>query len=139
MSIWKSRPPTGPEKWTPHLHVIPCNDKKMCRAIRTHNCGSRKWLTIWNYPPLPADGEAYWLLLPSLVSLLSDSIVQPENTYSFKVTGQVWENQKRVSINTNHSYTTAHLPKLVSTDLTIKSNIVLTNPRGKDGVPGCMM
>ena len=90
-------------------------------------------------PPLPADGEAYWLLLPSLVSLLSDSIVQPENTYSFKVTGQVWENQKRVSINTNHSYTTAHLPKLVSTDLTIKSNIVLTNPRGKDGVPGCMM
>ena len=30
----------------------------------------------------------------------------PENTYSrsFKVTGQVWESQKRISINTNHSY-----------------------------------
>ena len=40
---------------------------------------------------LPADGEASWLLLPSLVSLLSDSTVQPEKTYShiFKVTGQV--------------------------------------------------
>ena len=31
---------------------------------------------------LPADGEASWLLLPSLVSLLSDGKVQPENTYS---------------------------------------------------------
>ena len=40
---------------------------------------------------LPADGEASWLLLPSLVSLLSGGMVQPENTYSFilKVTGQV--------------------------------------------------
>ena len=31
---------------------------------------------------LPADGEASWLLLPSLVSLLSGGIVQPENIYS---------------------------------------------------------
>ena len=40
---------------------------------------------------LPADGEASWLLLPSLVSLLSGGTVQPENTYSsiLKVTGQV--------------------------------------------------
>ena len=40
---------------------------------------------------LPADGEAYWLLLPSLTSILSGSTVQPENTYScnLKVTGQV--------------------------------------------------
>ena len=40
---------------------------------------------------LPADGEASWSLLPSLVSLLSGCTVQPENTYShiFKVTGQV--------------------------------------------------
>ena len=40
---------------------------------------------------LPADGEASWSLLPSLVSLLSGSTVQPENTYShiLKVTGQV--------------------------------------------------
>ena len=40
---------------------------------------------------LPADGEAYWSLLPSLVSLLLGSTLQPENTYSriVKVTGQV--------------------------------------------------
>ena len=40
---------------------------------------------------LPADGEASWSLLPSSVSLLSGSTVQPENTYSsiLKVTGQV--------------------------------------------------
>ena len=40
---------------------------------------------------LSADGEASWSLLPSLVSLLSGSIVQPENTYSsiLKATGQV--------------------------------------------------
>ena len=44
--------------------------------------------------------------LPILVSLLSGDTVQPENTYSriAKVTGQVGENQKRISINTNHSY-----------------------------------
>ena len=29
-----------------------------------------------------------------------------------------------------------HLPKPVSTDLTIKSDLVLTNPIGKDGVQG---
>ena len=43
---------------------------------------------------LPADGEASWLLLPSLVSLLSGSTVQPENTYSciLKMTGQkAWQ------------------------------------------------
>ena len=38
-----------------------------------------------------------WLLLASLVSLLSGDTVQPEHTYSFilKVTGQVWESQKK--------------------------------------------
>ena len=40
---------------------------------------------------VPADAEASWSLLPSLVSILSGSTVQPENTYSciLKVTGQV--------------------------------------------------
>ena len=40
---------------------------------------------------LPADGEVYWLLLPSSVSLLSGGTVQPENAYSriLKLTGQV--------------------------------------------------
>ena len=30
---------------------------------------------------LAADGEASWLLLPSVVSLLSGGTVQPKNTY----------------------------------------------------------
>ena len=53
---------------------------------------------------LPADGEASWVLLASLVSLLSGDTVQPENIYSpiLKVIDQVWESQKRISINTNH-------------------------------------
>ena len=55
---------------------------------------------------LPTDGEAFQSVLPSSVSLLSGGRVQPENTYSciLKVTGQVWESQKRISINTNHNY-----------------------------------
>ena len=49
---------------------------------------------------LPADGEASWSLLSSLVSLLSGGTVQPENTYSriLKVTGQVWESQRNIFI-----------------------------------------
>ena len=40
---------------------------------------------------LPAYEEAFWSLLPSLVSLLSGGTMQPENTYShiLNVTGQV--------------------------------------------------
>ena len=40
---------------------------------------------------LHADGEASWLLLPSSVSLLLDSTVQPENMYLciLKMTVQV--------------------------------------------------
>ena len=47
-------------------------------------CVCPMWMT-------PANGEAFWLLFASLISLLSGSTVQPENTYSciFKVTGQV--------------------------------------------------
>ena len=39
---------------------------------------------------LPADGEASWSLLSSLVSVLSGGTVQPENTYPciLKVAGQ---------------------------------------------------
>ena len=48
---------------------------------------------------LPADGEAFWLLLPSLVSLQSGSTVQPENTYSsiLKVTPslKLWPTKAR--------------------------------------------
>ena len=43
--------------------------------------------------------------------------------------------QKRISINTNHSYHQhIHLPKPVSSDLTIKPDSVLTNAIGKDWV-----
>ena len=35
--------------------------------------------------------------------------------------------------------TSMHLPKPVSTDLTIKSDSVLTNPKTKDGVGGWLM
>ena len=85
---------------------------------------------------LAADGEASWLLLPSSVSLLSASTVQPENTYScvLKVTGQVSESQKRISITLITATTSIHLHKPVSTDLTIKPESVLTNPIGKDGM-----
>ena len=40
---------------------------------------------------LPADGQASWLLIPSLVFLQSGGTVQPENTYFciLKVTGHV--------------------------------------------------
>ena len=45
---------------------------------------------------LPADGDASWFLLSSLVPLLSGGTVQPENTSSIrKVTGQAWEIQKK--------------------------------------------
>ena len=73
---------------------------------------------------LPADGQASWSLLPSSVSLLLGGAVQPKGVYSciLRVTVQVRESQKRVSINTNHSYHQRPLPKPVSTDLTIKSD-----------------
>ena len=44
------------------------------------------------------------------------------------------EAKKRISINTNHSYHHVHLHKPVSTDLTIKSDSVFTNTKGKLGV-----
>ena len=46
------------------------------------------------------------MLLPSSIFLLSDSTIQPENTYSciLNETGQFTQSQKRMSINTNHSY-----------------------------------
>ena len=60
--------------------------------------------------------EASWSLLPSLVCLLSGSTVQPGNT-NFCITAT----------------TGVHLPNPGSTDLTIKSGLVLTNPIRKNG------
>ena len=90
---------------------------------------------------LPVDGEASWSLLSSLVSLLSGVTVQPENTDSciLKVTGQVWENRKRISSNTNHSYHHCLSPSVRFTDLITKSDSVLTKPIEKYGVQGWSM
>ena len=112
-------------KWHPgdlrNIHIIAnsCRDTLPCALHGT------KTTPIF----LPANGGASWLLLPGLVSSLSGSTVQPENTYSciLKVTGKVWESQKRIRI---------FLLKPVSTDLTITWDSVLTNPIGKDGVQG---
>ena len=49
---------------------------------------------------LPADGEASWLQLPSLVSLLSGATAQPENIYS------------SILNVTNHQRTTVYKYKL---------------------------
>ena len=52
------------------------------------------------------DGEASCLLLSNSISLLSGSTVPPESTCSciLRVTGQICESQKRVSISTSQSY-----------------------------------
>ena len=78
---------------------------------------------------LPADGEASWSLLSSLVSLLSSGQSAARKTYFciLKVTGQVWESQKRIIIGT----TSVNLSKPVSTGLTIKSDLVLNQPNRK--------
>ena len=61
---------------------------------------------------LAADGEASWSLFPSSVSLLSGGTVQPKSTYSciLKVTGQVWESQKKDEHQTNHIYDQRSFP-----------------------------
>ena len=53
---------------------------------------------------LPADGEASWSLLPSLVLLLSGGTVEPESTYSciLKVIGL--RKPKKDKHQTNHRY-----------------------------------
>ena len=55
---------------------------------------------------LSVNEEASQSLLPSSVLLLPGNTAQPENTYSciFKVSGQVSESQKGISINGNYSY-----------------------------------
>ena len=90
---------------------------------------------------LPADGEVSSLLLSSSVSSLPGGRVQPENTYSciLKATGLVWESQKGKASTLITATTSIHLLKPVSTDLTIKSHLGITNPIGKDEVWYCLM
>ena len=72
---------------------------------------------------LPADKKASWLLLPSLVSLLSGGTLQPENIYScvLKVAGQI-------SINTNHSYLQLSSPWVSLNWSNNERDSVLSNP-----------
>ena len=71
-----------------------------------------------------SDGKTSWSPLPSLVFLLLGSTMQPENTYSciLKVTGQVWESQKRISISTNHSYYQRSSPIIIISSLNWSNN-----------------
>ena len=71
---------------------------------------------------LPADKEDSWLLLPSLVALLSGGTVQLEHTYSciLKVKGQIWGSKTEISININHSYYPLWSPKSTLTNLMIQ-------------------
>ena len=92
--IWRN-------KWHPWTSDI-STPPEIALGTHFHAWHGTKTTTLF----LPADGEACWLLPPSLVSFLSGGTVQPENTYSrmLKVTVQVWESQRRININTNHSY-----------------------------------
>ena len=69
------------------------------------------------------------LLVATSKFSLSGGTVQPENTYSciLKVAGQVWERKNRLTSTLITSNTSVHLPELVSNDLTIKSDSILTN------------
>ena len=111
-------------KWHPRTSEI---STSLEIAIGTHFHARYSTKTTQLF--LLVDGEAC-LLLPSLVSLLSDGTVEPENTYSciLKLTIKVWQSQERIGINTNHSYHQhSAFPKSVLNDLTIKLDSVLTN------------
>ena len=111
MSSWITNP------WSifcdPHWELICCNKShpgtleiftppKIAVGTQFHVSHGTKTISVF----LPADGEASSKLLPSSVYSLPGGSLQPENIYSciLKVTGQFWESQKRISINTSHSY-----------------------------------
>ena len=98
-------------------------------AVGTHFHGQHETKTTPVF--VPADGEASQSLCPSSIFSLpiSSNKVQSENTYScaIKVKGQVWENKKQDTSKLITATTSIHLPKSVSTDLTMKSDSILTN------------
>ena len=99
-----------------------------------HKLGTKTTLVF-----LPADGEASRLLLPSLVSLQSGGTVQPENTYSQGGRSGLRKPKKDKHQHLITAATSIHIPKPVSTDLAIKSDSILTNPIGKNGVQSWSM
>ena len=87
-----------------------------------------------------ADGEASWSLPPSSVSLLSDGTVQPENRKYPQGDRSGLRKPKKGLVSTLiTAITSVHLPKPVSTNLTITSDSVLTNPIGKEGLQNWWM
>ena len=68
----------------------------------SHVCHCTKTTLVF----LSVDGEASWLLLLNLGSLLLGGTVQLESTCAciLKVTGQVQESQKTISNDTNPSF-----------------------------------
>ena len=83
---------------------------------------------------LPADGKGSLSLLASLVSLLSGGSVTRKHLFLYRQgdrSGLRKQKKKKGQASTLILATTStHLPKPVSTDLTIKSDSVLTNPLG---------
>ena len=78
----------------PHWELI-CHNKQHPKTLKISTPLEIAVRTFtFTYTPVfwPAYGEASWSLHPSLVSLLSCSTVQPENTYSciLKMTAKVW-------------------------------------------------
>ena len=83
-----------------------------------------------------ADGEASWSLPPSSVSLLSSGTVQPENRKYLQGDRSGLRKPKKKGLVSTliTAITSVHLPKPFSTNLTITSDSVLTNPIGKEGL-----
>ena len=83
-------------KWHPGTSEI-STPPEIALGIQFNEQHGIKTITIF----LPTDIFTF-----CFVSLLSGGTVKPENTYSciLKVISQVGENQKRISLNINHSY-----------------------------------
>ena len=88
-------------KWQPGISTI---STPLEITIGTHFHVRHETKTILIF--LAACGKGFWPLLPRSIYLLSGGKVQPENTYSciLKVQKQVWEKQKRWSIDINLTY-----------------------------------
>ena len=83
---------------------------------------------------LPADGEASWSLLLSLVSYYQVAQCNQKTPICVASRWQVRFEKAKKEVSTLITATTGvYLPKVVSTDLT-KPDLVLTKPIGKEGM-----
>ena len=97
LSLWDTNP--WGNFWHPHWELIWCNKLQP----ETLGISTSPEIGVGTHFHVQHDTKTSRLLQGSLVSLRSGSTMQRENTYSciFKVTGQVWERQKRIAININ--------------------------------------